>query len=151
MLHHPDVLGAAKGPDVKIRASDDWRGTLPFETPTIAADVVPGDPARCSACPVGTAPYPRTELWAVKHRHPKNHDGDVRFYCAVHVPVFEKPAPVAAPARPQGTRPTVPRAPRPTAERRPPVVERPRAVCPNCFVEIPPTGVCGICGEVVPG
>ncbi|KHK97229.1 glucose-6-phosphate dehydrogenase [Microbacterium mangrovi] len=140
---------------MKIRASDDWRGTLPFETPIIAAEVVPGDPARCSACPVGTDPYPRTELWAVKHRHPKNHDGDVRFYCAAHVPVFEQPAPVvAAPAKAARTRAAAPRASRPAAERaerRPPVVERPRAVCPNCFVEIPPTGVCGICGEAVAG
>jgi hypothetical protein len=138
---------------VKIRSSDDWRGTLPFETPTIAAEVVPGDPARCSACPVGTDPYPRTELWAVKHRHPNNHDGDVRFYCALHAPVYEKPDLVASAPLSARTRPPA-RAPRPAAERverRPPVIERPRAVCPNCFVEIPPTGVCGICGEVVPG
>jgi hypothetical protein len=139
---------------VKIRASDDWRGTLAFETPVLAADVVPGDPARCSGCPVGTAPHPRTELWAVKHRHPNNHDGDVRFYCAEHVPAFEKPVVAeAAPAKAKRTA-RVPGAPRSTterAERRPPVVERPRPVCPTCFVEIPPTGVCGICGEPFAG
>lgn len=137
---------------MKIRAADDWRGTLPFETPIIAAEVVPGDPARCSGCPVGAAPHPRTELWAVKHRHPKNHDGDVRFYCAEHVPVFEKPQPaVVAPVAKRARAKAAPRVTGERAERRPPVVERPRAVCPNCFVEVPPTGVCGICGEAVAG
>ena len=141
---------------MKIRAADDWRGTLPFETPVLAADVVPGDQARCSGCPVGAAPHPRSELWAVKHRHPKNHDGDVRFYCAVHVPVFEEPrpapaAPAAKPARAKSAARPPPRAAAERVARRPPAVERPRAVCPNCFVEIPPTGVCGICGEAVAG
>jgi hypothetical protein len=91
----------------------------------------------------------------VKHRHPNNHDGDVRFYCAAHVPVFEKPAPVvAAPGTSTRARTAAARAARPAAERaerRPAVVERPRAVCPTCFVEIPPTGVCGICGEPFAG
>jgi len=139
---------------VKIRASDDWRATLAFETPIVAAEVLPGDPARCSGCPVGTPPFARTELWAVKHRHPKNHDGDVRFYCAAHVPVFEKPQPVAAPATARSARSKPKSAPREAPERlqrRPPAVERPRAVCPTCFVEIPPTGVCGICGQAVAG
>jgi len=31
--------------------------------------------------------------------------------------------------------------------RRPTVPERPAAICPNCFLELPATGVCANCGE----
>ena len=132
---------------MKVTSSADWRGSLPFDTPVLVADILPGDPARCSGCGFGSDPWPRTELWAVKGHHPNHHDGDVRFYCSEHVPVFEAPAPPATapqPARRSSPRPSVERAPR-----RPPAVERPRAICPNCFVEVPPTGVCGMCGQTV--
>jgi hypothetical protein len=134
---------------MKVTSSADWRGGLEFDKPVLVADILPGDPARCSVCPYGADPWPRTQLWAVKLQHPMHHDGDVRFYCAEHLPVIEAPAPTA----PREARPAARRsAPRTAAERlprRPPVVERPRAICPNCFVEVPPSGVCGICGETV--
>jgi len=131
---------------MKVTSSADWRGDLEFDKPVLVADILPGDPARCSVCGYGSDPWPRTELWAVKGHHPKNHDGDVRFFCAEHLPVFEKPAPVAASAP---TRRSAPRTPVERLPRRAPVVERPRAICPNCFMEVPPTGVCGNCGETV--
>lgn len=128
---------------MRIVASSDWRDAVPFESPVLVADVVPGEPTRCFACGGDSEPLPRTELWAFKHRHPKNHDGYVRFYCAAHVPKVERrPEPAVAP----GSRA---KSARPASERRPgkPVVpERQRAMCPNCFVEVSATGECGMCG-----
>ena len=97
---------------------------------------------RCAACGADAEPLPRTELWAVKHRHPKNHSGFVRFYCAEHTPRVPAPAPVAvAPVRARRA-PAAERAPR-----RPSVTDAaPRAMCPDCFVEVSATGECGMCG-----
>ncbi|MDL9977920.1 glucose-6-phosphate dehydrogenase [Microbacterium candidum] len=134
---------------MRVTSSADWRGNLEFDTPVLVADILPGEPARCSLCVYGTDPWPRTELWAVKLHHPKHHDGDVRFYCAEHVPAAKAaPEPIAQPAKrssPRSSAVRAPRTPRPT-----PAAERPRAVCPNCFIEVPPTGICGMCGETVP-
>ena len=129
---------------MKIVASSDWRDAIPFDTLVLVADVVPGDPTRCFACGADSEPRPRTELWAYKHRHPKNPDGYVRFYCAEHRPVIQRQAAASvAPSR-GGSR-----ASRPAAERRPAkptIPERQRAMCPNCFVEVSATGECGMCG-----
>ena len=111
---------------------------MAFDTPMIVADLVPGEATRCFSCGSDSSPRPRTELWAVKHRHPKHHDGFVRFYCAAH-----RPEPPSHVPRPQVT---VDRAPAP---RRRVTVEKERAVCPDCFVEVPATGVCGMCGQKV--
>lgn len=129
---------------MRIVASSDWRDGLAFETPVLVSDVSPGEDARCVVCGADSAPIARTELWAVKHRHPKNHSGYVRFYCLEHRPVPPRPAPVPAAAtrRGQGERRAAPR-------RTTPVVERPSVLCPDCFVEVPATGVCGICGNTV--
>src|SRR5687767_11019432 len=100
----------------------------------IVADLVPGDPARCSVC--GDL-RPRTELWALKQRHPHHHDGYVRFYCREHLPMVERrEAPVAA-KRP-GRAPRGERAP--STRRSAPVVEKQRAMCPNCFIEVSAAG-----------
>jgi hypothetical protein len=128
---------------MKIVASADWRDAVPFEIPVLVADVIPGEPTRCFTCGPESEPLPRTELWAYKHPHPKNHDGFVRFYCAYH-------APQAAPRpEPVSTAPTTrTRTARPAAQRRvskPVIPERQRAMCPNCFVEISATGECGMC------
>lgn len=127
---------------VKITTTSDWRHGIPFEIPVPLADINPGEATRCIACGADAAPRPRTELWAVKHPHPQHHNGHVRFYCSEHVPA-PAAAPAAAPAQ------AAPRSrPRRAAAARTPVApERPRAVCPNCFIEIPPTGVCGVCGH----
>ncbi len=132
---------------MKITASSDWRDGLAFDAPVVVADVMPGDPARCAMCGTDAAPLPRDELWVVKHRHPNNPAGFVRFYCAAHRPRPEpRPASVGAPAR-AGARPARER--RAAAPRKAPVVERPRTMCPDCFVEVPATGVCGMCGQRV--
>lgn len=125
---------------MKIAASSDWRDTLAFDTPVLVADVLPGEPTRCATCGADSEPRERTELWVVKHRHPKNHAGFVRFYCAEHVPVVVR-------ADPPATARVSARAERRAPVRRAPAVERPVAICPDCFVEIPPTGVCGMCGR----
>jgi hypothetical protein len=131
---------------MKVVASSDWRDDLAFETPTPVADVSPGEPTRCSVCGGASDPLPRTELWAIKHRHPKQHGGYVRFYCLAHRPAVKAPpAPAAAPARSSASRGERRAAPR----RTPAVEERPRAVCPTCWVEVPSTGVCGMCGATV--
>lgn len=128
---------------MKITSTSDWREEIPFETPMIVASLVPGDPTRCSVCGGDSALLPRTELWAVKHRHPNQHAGFVRFYCQAHLPVVEKAVPVE-------TRRTIARAERAAAVRRPTAVDAPpRAMCPDCFVEISATGVCGMCGRQV--
>lgn len=127
---------------MRITDSANWRDALPFESPVALSDVMPGEPARCAACGPDVDPRPRDELWAYKHRHPKNHSGFVRFYCSAHVPAAKRAAP-PPPARAERSRAT-------SAPRRSPAqVERPALLCPNCFVEVPPTGVCGICGEQV--
>ena len=138
---------------MKIVASSDWRDGLPFDKPVRVADVAEGEPARCFSCGADSAPLDRTELWAVKHRHPKNHSGYVRFYCSAHVPASRAAtAPTTTPAR-RGAAPRAQR--RPTPERRPaprrvsaaePIV---RAKCPDCFIEVSATGECGMCGQRV--
>lgn len=133
---------------MKIVAASDWRDGIPFETAVIVAELSPGDPARCSVCGADSPLRPRTELWAFKHRHPKNHDGFVRFYCEDHLPPAP-PAPVEyVPARAAAPRATVPRARRSPATPAP--VERPRALCPDCYIEVPSSGICGMCGNAVP-
>ncbi|GAA5028816.1 glucose-6-phosphate dehydrogenase [Microbacterium fluvii] len=136
---------------MKIVAGADWRDGLPFEAPVLVSEVIPGEPTRCFTCGTDSALRERTELWAVKHRHPKQHAGFVRFYCAEH-----KPAPPARPqvtpdVRPASRAPRAARAERSStpARRAAAAEERPKALCPNCFVEVPPSGVCGMCGERV--
>ncbi|HAQ59194.1 MAG TPA: glucose-6-phosphate dehydrogenase, partial [Microbacterium sp.] len=133
---------------MKITGSTDWREQLPFDVPVLVADVVPGDPTRCSGCGVDSALHDRTELWAVRRRNPQSHAGVVRFHCAAHLP--PPPAPVGSGGdsrrRLPAARTARAAAPR-TASRRPAVPERVAPVCPSCFIEVPSTGVCGMCGE----
>lgn len=129
---------------MQIRTSSDWRDDLPFETPRPAAEVMPGEPSRCAMCPAQTPLHPRDELWIVKHRHPNNPAGFVRFYCAVHRPA----PPVAAASSPSATSRRGRSEPRESV-RRAAVPERVAAVCPTCFVEVPATRICGVCGERV--
>lgn len=129
---------------MKVVGSSDWRDAIPFETPMIVAEVVPGDPTRCSICGADSELLPRTELWALKHRHPNDHGGFVRFYCAAHVITIQKPS---EPVETQLARTTKRAERRPAVRRSAPVVERARALCPNCFVEVAATGVCGMCGQ----
>ena len=131
---------------MRVAGTSDWRDAIPFDTPIVVEDVVPGEPAHCSVCGNGSAPRPRTELWALKQRHPHHHDGYVRFFCADHLPETRPPARVAAPRSARA----VPKGERVPAVRRSPAVdERPRALCPNCFIEVPSSGLCGVCGEKV--
>jgi hypothetical protein len=134
---------------MKIVSSSDWRDAIAFDVPVVVADVVPGEPTRCVGCGADGELFDRTELWAVKHRHPKHHGGFVRFYCDAH-----KPAPAPAPAVPgvaKKTRASAPRAERrPTSPKPTPVTDRPtRAMCPDCFVEVSAGGDCGMCGAQV--
>lgn len=127
---------------MKVAASSDWRDTIAFDTPTLVAELSPGDPARCSVCGADSELRPRTDLWAVKHRHPKHHSGHVRFYCREHAATFSRPSTPDPP-----TARVASRGERRPAVRRAPVVEKQAQICPDCFVEIPPTGVCGMCGR----
>lgn len=126
---------------MKVAKTPDWRDDIAFGIPVLVADVVPGEPTRCAICGSDSAPRSRSELWAVKHPHPHHHDGYVRFYCGEHVP---RPAPAAA----APVRTTAPA----RGERRLPArrsaasVDKVRAMCPNCFLEISATGECGNCG-----
>ena len=138
---------------MKVVESADWRSSIPFESPVLVADIVPGGPTRCASCGTDSAEFERTELWAYKHRHPNNHSGYVRFYCRTHVPVTARPEPASPPARVGAARrestprrESIPRAaPRLTSADADPS----RAMCPNCFVETSATGVCGMCGTQV--
>jgi hypothetical protein len=128
---------------MRIVASSDWRDGLAFEVPVLVSDLSPGEAARCFVCGADSEPLARTELWAVKHRHPKNHSGYVRFYCLEHSPAPPRITPTVDPRRSSaGERRAAPR-------RSTPAVERPSVLCPDCFVEVPATGVCGICGNTV--
>ena len=130
---------------MKVVSAADWRSSIPFETPVLLADLVPGEPARCVACGGDAEPRPRDELWAYKHRHPRHHDGYVRFYCRAHTP-----APPQRPAPVESRRPTRERAPaRERTPARPTIPETTRAMCPDCFVEVSATGVCGMCARQV--
>lgn len=133
---------------MKIVAGADWRDAIPFDTPVPVADLAPGDDARCAGCRADAPLHPRTELWAVKHRHPTNHAGYVRFYCAEHRPAPQTPPAAASPAkrsRAAASRPREDRVPkRPAAS-----FDVTRAMCPNCFVEVSAAGECGVCGEKV--
>ena len=126
---------------MKVAKTADWRDDVPFDTPRIVAEVAPGAPTRCAVCGADSEPRNRTELWAVKLRHPHHHDGYVRFYCEQHVPAVR----AVEPARVERAR----SAPRPAARRAPAQSDRVRAMCPNCFIEVSATGVCGVCGTAV--
>ncbi len=133
---------------MRVVESADWRDSLPFESPVLVSEIAPGEDARCAGCRHDVPAHPRTELWAVKHRHPNDHGGFVRFYCIDHKPA---PAPVAS-AAPAAGRASAARRSAP-AEKRPPVRrathdDRVRAMCPNCFIEVSATGECGVCGAV---
>ena len=123
---------------MQIRTSSDWRDALPFDTPVRADEAVPGEPARCAACPVSEPARDRADLWAVKLQHPNNPAGFVRLYCGAHRPQ-PRPAPAAAQSRPRRAAPRKPAAPT--------VPERQAALCPDCFVEVPSSGLCGMCGQ----
>lgn len=133
-----------EGHAVQIRNSSDWRDGLPFDLAIPAADAVPGEATRCSGCGPDSEPWPREALWVLKHRHPTNPAGYVRFYCAEH-----RPAPAFVPPVPERSR----RSPRSSAAPRkaaaPIIPPRVAAVCPDCFVEVAATGICGVCGERV--
>ncbi|KRA23815.1 glucose-6-phosphate dehydrogenase [Microbacterium sp. Root61] len=133
---------------MKVVASSDWRDAIEFDTPMPVAEIAPGDPARCTGCGSESDALPRTELWAVKHRHPNDHGGFVRFYCAEHVPVFEAPV---VPVEVQRAAPAKKKEPRAAPMRKPtPIADRPpRAMCPDCYVEVSATGVCGMCGRTL--
>lgn len=122
---------------MRITRSADWRAALRYETPVIVDEVMPGEPARCTSCGLDSEPKLRSDLWAVKHSHPNDPAGIVRFYCEEHVPARPRPAPGSVP-------PPAKRAP---ARRQSVVEEKPPVLCPTCFMEVPPTGVCGMCGE----
>jgi hypothetical protein len=128
---------------MRVVSSADWRDAIPFETPMVVAEVAPGEPTRCFVCGNDSALRERTDLWVVKHPHPNHHGGYVRFYCDEHRPVFAAPAVAAPPVRAGRA---AKREPRETLARRPAVVEKQRAVCPNCFVEVTANGECGMCG-----
>ncbi|MFG6401700.1 MULTISPECIES: glucose-6-phosphate dehydrogenase [unclassified Microbacterium] len=127
---------------MKIVSSADWRDAIPFDTPLVVADVAPGEPARCSGCGGASALRDRSELWAVKHRHPNDHGGFVRFYCEEHRPAAKA---IRTDAEIRAAR-LAPRKRSVPPPRRTPVVEKQRETCPNCFVEVSATGECGICG-----
>lgn len=138
-----------EGRIVQIRNSSDWRDALPFELPVSAAEAVPGDATRCSGCGPTSEPWPREALWVVKHRHPTNPAGFVRFYCAEHKPAAKMaPAAAAAPERARRTRAAA-GSPAPRKAPAPIIPEREAVLCPDCFVQVPATGVCGMCGARV--
>lgn len=136
---------------MKIVSSQDWRDAIRFDVPVLVADVVPGEATRCVACGTDGPLYERTELWAVKHRHPKHHGGFVRFYCDAHKPAAAPPPPVAPIATARARAAAAPRAERRSATPKPtPITDRPtRAMCPDCFVEVSAGGDCGMCGAQV--
>jgi hypothetical protein len=132
-----------EGRVMRIRNSSDWRDALPFDIPVDAAEAVPGEPTRCAACGPDSEPLPRTALWVMKHRHPNNPAGFVRFYCGEHRPKARLATPAASPAA-RRERVSTPR-----KAAAPQIPERPAVLCPDCFVQVPPTGVCGMCGQRV--
>lgn len=134
---------------MKITRSSDWRDAIPFEVPVLASEAQPGEPTRCAICGTTSEPRERYELWAVKHQHPNNHSGFVRFYCLEHRP---EPPRRVDPAQEIATRAKASRAPsarRSPTTRAQPVDERPPVLCPDCFVEVPATRICGMCGQKV--
>lgn len=135
---------------MKVVSSADWRRSIPFETPMLVAEIVPGEPTRCFACGPASDARDRGELWAFKHRHPNHHDGYVRFYCREHVPVVKVVEVVQDPRARARTRRSAPTEERAAAPRRASTVDAPvRAMCPSCFVEVSATGECGMCGTKV--
>jgi len=140
---------------MKVAKTADWRDGVPFDTPMVAAEVAPGEPTRCFVCGTESEPLDRTELWAVKHQHPHHHDGYVRFYCAEHTPKIARPVAPTIPVAKSGARRAAPR-PAGSSERQAPAVrrspvtdEKPRAMCPDCFIEVSALGLCGVCGQTV--
>lgn len=138
---------------MRVRSGSDWREGIPFEKPTNLAEVAPGEPARCFGCGPTSEAVDREKLLAYKHRHPGNHDGFVRFYCTAHVPATVAPA-VPAPVvggktvrRPRVAGAPAAKAAAPARTPKPtPSADRVRPVCPTCFMEVPPSGICGTCG-----
>ncbi|MDN3495329.1 hypothetical protein QL996_05270 [Planococcus sp. APC 4015] len=136
---------------MKVVATADWRQSIPFDTPVVVSELVPGEATRCVTCGVESELRERDQLWAFKHQHPNHHDGFVRFYCREHVPVVEKrePVPTVRAAR-AAARAATPSAVRTSPVRRVSNEDRPpRAMCPDCYVEVSAKGVCGMCGNTI--
>ena len=130
---------------MKIRNSSDWRDALPFDTALRASEAVPGEPTRCATCGPSSELRDREDLWVVKHRHPNNPAGFVRLYCLAHKPTIAPPRRETAPVKAPRER----RAPSTRTVAAPTIPERVAVLCPDCFVEVPPTGLCGMCGQRV--
>lgn len=137
-----------EGHVVQIRNSSDWRDALPFEIAVAAEQAVPGDATRCSGCGPTSEPWPREALWVMKHRHPNNPAGFVRFYCADHKPAA-KLAAAPAPTTRERARAARVASGTPRTVAAPTIPERPAVMCPDCFVQVPATGICGMCGTPV--
>ena len=135
---------------MKIVSSQDWRDAIRFDAPVLVSEVVPGEATRCVACGTDGPLYERTELWAVKHRHPKHHGGFVRFYCEAHKPAAPPPPPAPSIEARRARAASAPKERRAPSLKPTPITDRPtRAMCPDCFVEVSAGGDCGMCGAQV--
>ncbi|MCM3503347.1 glucose-6-phosphate dehydrogenase [Microbacterium sp. P26] len=135
---------------MKIVSSQDWRDAIRFDVPVLVADVVPGEATRCVACGADGPLYDRTELWAVKHQHPKHHGGFVRFYCEAHKPVAPPPPPAPTIEARRARAASAPKERRTPSSKPMLITDRPtRTMCPDCFVEVSVGGDCGMCGAQV--
>ena len=135
---------------MKIVSSQDWRDAIRFDVPVLVADVVPGEATRCVACGADGPLYDRTELWAVKHQHPKHHGGFVRFYCEAHKPAAPPPPPAPTIEARRASAASAPKERRTPSSKPMLITDRPtRTMCPDCFVEVSVGGDCGMCGAQV--
>ncbi|OZD53417.1 glucose-6-phosphate dehydrogenase [Rhodococcus sp. 06-1477-1B] len=135
---------------MKIVSSQDWRDAIRFDAPVLVAEVVPGEATRCVACGTDGPLYERTDLWAVKHRHPKHHGGFVRFYCEAHKPAAPPPPPAPTIEARRARAAAAPKERRAPSLKPTPITDRPtRTMCPDCFVEVSVGGDCGMCGAQV--
>ena len=79
---------------------------------------------KCSRCGLNSQSRPANELWVVKIHHDRQPLGNLQLYCADHLRERGQESSAGSSERSSG---------------------RTGAVCPNCNVTVPLTGVCDTC------
>lgn len=106
---------------------EDERPYLDWETPILLSELNPqAEPRMCTLCSRsgdGTL-YPADKVVIVKHRHVGQPLGHLTLHCSEHPPGRDWESGDAQVGR----------------------VNRTGETCPNCFIQMPLSGVCPVCG-----
>lgn len=131
---------------------------IEFERPYPFVEVDGRDETLCTVCGPESYPWPASELTAIKHHSVRREQGIWRLYCREHLLTDRGLPPEEPPKKKRTVRvagakstgvPTGATTPRSTASKPQESAPAPEVICPDCWIVVPATGVCGVCGERV--